>query len=217
MGTEDFTTYTEVDPNSHISVTSTTIDADVYENEEAYVYADKGADHFGAAFEHDIEVTPDDWSSYWSEMGFGILTNVVDGWKDLRNLSKQAVGIQLYGNPSAITFYIRDCEDGSNDSGGAVAEGTTRYLTIERTSETDIEARIYSDSGRTTLVDTISTTITSGRRYRYIMPASSYHVGQAQEAFATVANLDLNEAAAAGFARPKVNGTLADGRGALVA
>ena len=47
MAVEDFTTYTEVDPNSRITVSSTKVTwASVQRDEDAYVYKDKGVNYF---------------------------------------------------------------------------------------------------------------------------------------------------------------------------
>src|SRR3972149_712527 len=53
MAVENFTTYTEVDPNSRITVTSTKVSAaGLKRNESAYVYSDKGVNHFSADWGH---------------------------------------------------------------------------------------------------------------------------------------------------------------------
>jgi hypothetical protein len=62
MAYQDLTTYTEVDPNGHISTTSTRITyTNLAFNEDAYDYSDKGVDHFNGDFTHllDIKFTGD--------------------------------------------------------------------------------------------------------------------------------------------------------------
>jgi len=53
---EDFTTFTEVDPGSHISKTPTEITHIGYTDEDAYIYKDYGAGFWGD-FEFNFEVT----------------------------------------------------------------------------------------------------------------------------------------------------------------
>ena len=61
MAIENFTTYTEVDPNNKLTVTSTKITAvDLDRDEDAYVYKDFGANNFSRLdvdFEWRIEST----------------------------------------------------------------------------------------------------------------------------------------------------------------
>ena len=52
MAFENFTEYTEVDPNARISVTKTRVTwTAITRQEEAYVYIDKGVDYFAGNFE----------------------------------------------------------------------------------------------------------------------------------------------------------------------
>lgn len=51
---EDFTDYTEVDPNEHIEKTANHVDFQCYRNEDAYLYKDKDIDHFND-FEHKVQ------------------------------------------------------------------------------------------------------------------------------------------------------------------
>lgn len=57
MANEDFTTYTETDPNSHISKTSSKVTwTGLSNDEDAYVYKDKDVDHFNGDFVHQFEI-----------------------------------------------------------------------------------------------------------------------------------------------------------------
>ena len=52
MAIEDFSTYTETDPNSKIAVTSSKIDVSAIDRgDNAYVYDDKGSNFFDGDFE----------------------------------------------------------------------------------------------------------------------------------------------------------------------
>lgn len=68
-------------------------------------------------------------------------------------------------------------------------------MTIERTSTTAIECRIYSDAARTTLLDTLSIALPSGRTYRYVFATNSHNSGTVYQASYTVEDLDLDPSA----------------------
>jgi hypothetical protein len=53
---QNYTTYQETDPNNHITKTSTHIDFDAYQNEDAYVYKDFGEGYFDGYFQHQFTV-----------------------------------------------------------------------------------------------------------------------------------------------------------------
>ncbi|MGD8237836.1 MAG: hypothetical protein PVH68_04750 [Armatimonadota bacterium] len=195
MATEDFTTYTETDPNSHITVTSSKLDVDgMSENEDAHAHDDKGADHFGATFTHDVEVTPQE--TYTGGQGWAwCISNAVDDANDWYSNSSEAIAFRVV-HPSANQFEFWDFEDTESDVANFSWTSTsTYYITVERTSETAIEARIYSDSGRSTLEDTLALSVTDGRRYQHVFGCNSWNKGETDTYSFDVENLDLNEAA----------------------
>jgi len=99
---ENFTTYTETDPNSHITVTNSThISADLYSNETAYVYTEKGTNHFSGDFEHRVDVYLDNVT--WASMGtVWALTDKVDEKKGLEDADENFLATNI-GNPG-FTF-----------------------------------------------------------------------------------------------------------------
>ena len=60
---------------------------------------------------------------------------------------------------------------------------------------TSLDLRIYSNSARTTLVDTLSVTIASGRTYRYVFAVVSHDYNDNDTISFDVKDLDLKEAA----------------------
>ena len=110
MAIENFTTYTEVDPNAHIGVAAAKLDIDgMTRDEEAYVYDDKGAAHFGATFEHDFDVTPQAITNSPIAVCWAV-SNVVDDDHDWDDANDQAVVLRLhYGGPD---FRLKDSHFG---------------------------------------------------------------------------------------------------------
>lgn len=187
---ENFTSYTEVDvPADRVTVTATKCETiDIDRDEEVYVYKDMTADYFGATWDHDWEVTATNPSKdYDLAGGYGVSNDVDDlnGWT-------QGLG-HIVGRHADDDLYIQiiDKDDDSTDNAQGLSWSTKYYITTERTSETAVETRVYDDSGRTSLVDTISTAIPSGRRYQYVYGMAG-HNSSANYAFSfDIENLDL--------------------------
>ena len=176
---EDLTTWTEVDGGSDLAVTTSKVAVtDQPMNVDNYVHKDCGVDASGATFDIDWKLVlaiPSAWSAY--AVGLCV-SNVLDDLQYWTTNTSQAVSLWFEETPGPTNFYLWDHEDGSNDFYAGNAPQTI-YWTLERTSETAIQARAYSDAARTSLTDTISTTITSGRRYRYILATNSKNTGSA--------------------------------------
>lgn len=196
MAIEDFTTYTEVDPNSEISVAAAQID---YTNQDigsvAYVYKDQGLDHFDGDFLHSLEME----------------VNSVDAGAAVRWMVwcvADAIGAfdELDANNDNSLHVLYDTADGvtprlfiAENDGGAVSitskQGivldTTYYLEIEK-SGTNLALRIYSDKSRQTLLGTINKTIVD-HDYQYSYGFQSRGGGTGLDSTGRVARLNLGE------------------------
>jgi len=202
--TEDFTTFTEVDPETCITVSADTVDVnDIDQDHDAYVYADKGIGHFGITFEHDVAAKPiglgrDDRGHFWN------VSNTVDDAKALWDDNREA--LQAFfrcWNASGVdkAIYIFECSAHDSDATSSPfwSVGTTYYFTIERTEDTKIELRIYSDSNRTTLLDTLRQDVPTGDSYRYVFGFNNWNEGsQYRNPTLDIYNLDLHEDAVSG-------------------
>lgn len=184
MAVEDFTTYTEVDGDSTLTVISTRITGTAQDcTTTSYVYDDKGASHFGD-FEHlitvDIDTVPD-------AGGFGAwsCSTVYGDW----TMIDYEPGMALYIYDDAYYVQLYNMDDLTKDYYNGIA--TTYYLTIERSSTTGT-CKIYDDSGRTNLVDTLSLTVDNDA-CRYIQGHFSRNGASGNVTFYTE-NLDLQEA-----------------------
>ena len=195
--TEDFTTYTEQDPNDRLSITANTITVTgLTRNEDAYVYDDKGADHFGATFEHLLDTQCSSSTEPYAASVCWAVSNLVDDAQYWWANQSQAADVYWYNNP--LEMIIVETEAQVSDTSVGLSADTRYYLAVERTGETALECRIYSDSARTTLVDTITVSLPSGRRYRYVFAVNSYNTGGGfgdRAASGDVRNLDLQEGA----------------------
>lgn len=183
MANEDFTTYTEVDPSGTIERTPSTITvANFKRTEDAYVYDDKGVDHFDGDFEHliDCEMTSrsGDWGSFfpWS------ISNIIDDIKGIQDASGDVLALYFLFRPSGPTQYelnLNELDGGSAYSDDyAISLGTQYWLKVKRDEEVGtygtIYTYIYTDSDRTVLVTTLSIALhTSKKDYRYYFPMNS--------------------------------------------
>jgi len=194
LALEDFTTYTEVDPGSDLTVAANTITATNWypRNTDTYVYSDKGANHFGAAFTHTFDANMENTKNaglYWSPY---CLSNVLDDTYGLRTANEDGLHVQFTYN---VGIRLVDTKDFSKDAytGAEWVDENDLWFTVERTSETAVSCKIYTDSGRTNLEDTLVVAIDTGTRYRYVYGINSRNNGDTDSGDSTSRNLDLNE------------------------
>jgi len=185
---EDFTGYTETDPGADITVTATKCDVDTMDSGvEAYVRADKGAGTIGD-FEHRFKTYLDAIDSPQCAIPWAV-TNGASTFKDMDDADD---GIAIYFLRQIATYKIilKCWENGALDTYEASILDTPFYITVER-SGSAVEARIYSDPERTSLVDTLSVTATS-TTYRYVFGVASYEWADNGAATFYTENLALN-------------------------
>jgi len=191
MTYEDFTTYTEVDPNNHITIgPATHVEAKTYQNETAYLYKDKGANHF-ADFTHYVDV------QFLDESGLGwtypwALMNTIENIKACKDNHHNAIYLRLYGYTYLElmesyngTEYYQYCYIDMN---------TWYYLTIQKNG-TSLTCKIYTDSARTNLLTTLSLTLHNNDNYEFVFVANTYNQGSASWGRSYTDNLDLCEEA----------------------
>ena len=164
---QDFTTYTEVDPDGEITVTANVLTgADFDRASDGGVYKDFGVGHFGQSWTHYINTQWTDRSIAGSAIAAAIYACVsaTGTWYDW--IINSETGPVVYYAISTATnlMYIRDFD--SFDGPYAAAEDTWHYLTITR-SGTSVTCEIYLDVDRTTLDDTLGLTIAADD-YRYV-------------------------------------------------
>ena len=192
MALEDFDGYTEEDSGSSLDVTSDTITASTLTmNEEARVYTSKGVGHFGTTFEH-LFKTNASLIDNNAKAGTWAVSNVVEDVNYWEDNSSQAMAVTWIDD--AYVIYLNEYEAADSD-GSNRDQSTDYFIIVERTGDTTCEARIYSDSDRTSLVDTVRVAVPSGRAYQYIFGVNSYVTGSGLDSSFTVEDLDLQEAA----------------------
>ena len=208
MALEDFTTYTEVDPLNRFTVTSHNIDVfDLSKSEDAYVYSDKGVDHFDGDYEHLEDAIIHNTTSHRSECGLWGLSNVVDELNTLLSTYDVHALSVLYETPD-VRFQLYEGVSGSlySDSFLGGSFETAYYFKIIRGESVGtygtLYCYIYDDAERTSLVDTLSLALHEKRDFRYVYAVNSVNTGGTTRHFyADINNLDLGEAGAPALLR----------------
>jgi len=199
MALEDFTTYTESDPTADITVTSTKVDVvSIAEEADAQVYSDKGASHFDGDFTWQFEVfmTKDTGGGHNIILGGLSLTN-----DDVSTDTNKKLGLRLFDNTSNIDMCVH-----KRDSGGeaqdclasALSHSTLYYPELERdeaaSANGDLIARIYTDSARTSLHDTLTVSLSENLDWQYAYGFMNYGTATGAVGItAFIQNLDLQE------------------------
>jgi len=192
---EDFTTYTEVDPNSNIVVTASTITAtNMTYGDHAYVYFNKGAANKDSKYFTALRARFATSSSVSSTGGqavmvLGLSNEVGDG------RSQFTTGLTVEWSLSTTEVKLRIWEDGggaSNDITAALSADTTYYCEYRWVGGSQVNLLIYSDSAYTTLVDTLTiTNATFGATYRNVYGMGSVGTSGTTTATVVVSNMTL--------------------------
>jgi plastocyanin len=190
MAYENFTTYTEVDADGDITVAANTITVDTMRiTANSYVTKSHGANHFGN-FEHKIDVrfttlSTSNYTGFWgiSNSHYTILS---------MDANNEGVTTWIANVGGDYRIYLRDFTNDNSDFYGGLALSTSYYTTIKRDGTT-ATCKIYSDSARTNLLDTLTITCTNAT-YSNVIPMFGYdnNVNSRSSTY-TVDNLDLQE------------------------
>jgi hypothetical protein len=189
---ENLLNYTEVDPNSKLTVTSSKVTAnDLDRDEDAYVYKDFGADYFDD-IDCDFEIYADDTNDSGANFHVGFSNTVDDrqGWGNdvfsvYFNSTNGSGGWELrlvadtYGTPNAYT----------------ASEDTLYYCTLQRAAGSDaVYLYIYSDAPRETLIDTLTvSSVGISTKFRYFFAACSRNTSTASKNFdGYIQNINLH-------------------------
>lgn len=189
---ENFTTYTEVDPSSKIAVSNFNLTVTNLEvGSASYVRKDFG-DGSILNLTHEVDATV----NARTDTVFQGVWAINNGFTTIANMNAGQNGVVLsYGsNGGAVGWYLEYFGaaydfDSYTDSG---ALPLSRYFTITRVGST-ITAQIYSDSARTTLLDTLTITA-DNLAYRYVYAFINRGTAGTQTASIAVSNLDVTQA-----------------------
>jgi len=195
MALEDFTTYTEVDPNSDITIIANEIDVDTMRRDvEAGVYKDDGISYFGDL----THLFDSSWDAADNQGLVGVWGLSNGPYRTIQEMGDADEGlvVSYYNNSGNFQVYLIDYGVWPDPAGvdyhdfGGAPPGLY-YYEISR-SGTAATLNIYSDAERTVLVDTLSI-ICALTVYRYLHAVLSQDndVDPAATITVTVKNLDI--------------------------
>lgn len=192
---EDYTTYTEVDPNNHIATTSNTVDFNYYMNEDAYLYDDKGAGNI-ANFTHHFDAMWDNKSNtLFHRFIAWIVANDLDDAKGLKDTSKDYFAIAFTYTGGSLRIQLMESDGGtlSFDEYIGITHDTWYYFSVQRYGTVNITVRVYSDFARTSLLDTLSISSVISTNFRYVYGCNNWRNGQNQYGWGFMENLTISE------------------------
>jgi hypothetical protein len=204
---ENYTTYTEVDPSSILAILSATsveLNASTTLNQNAYIYKDLGVNYFSGNFEHtfahNLRVKN---TGHWEVCFPWQLKNVIEN----TFITFNSPWTSMFGH---MQYFHPTVDDQMNDVFEVVAgvgtyadawstnskTGILYYFTITRDLGVGPYGTLYSDmfsdSGRTTLVDSSVVTLHVGTKYRYFYPISTMAGGSCFAGNGLVQNSDIS-------------------------
>lgn len=191
MAIEDFGTYTEEDEDDGITVTSDKVSYDLHQQKERYLYKDFGVDHF-TDFEHLVTLYFASGGNFLCNIIGWAMSNILDDLRGIYGASGDFICIIFQSS----LLYLYECDGGTfyTDSYN-LNEDTPYYLTFEK-SGTAFTCKIYSDSARTNLVDTLELTLHSDYNFRYLYGCNTWKDGEDRGGSGYTEDLDLQEVVA---------------------
>lgn len=195
----DFSTWTEVDAGSDLTVTADNVTwVDLPRNIDSYVWEDLGSDNFSGniTINFELEINDHDANSFMYPL---VISDNVDDWKGLddsggsgyavhfkdNNFGNDEIGLNELDSGTAYQFVIDNL----------LADNQTYYMTFVRNETVGafgtIYLYIYDDSARTNLIGTCSIALhTSLKDFRYMQVATTRNdAGGTQEMSGVIRNL----------------------------
>ena len=175
---ENFTAYTQVEPDNRVDVINDTHVAHRAErDEDSYLFFDYGTDYFDN-FTHQFV-----WESDFAELtGIGYVWMVSDTADDAKGIDDGGgnfLGLQMYSDGTGRRLLLRECDSGALFTtiwqSGPLAN--TLYYTNVSKYGTDLTVKIYDDPGMTNLIRTMSLTLQTDHKLEYIIPVNTYNSG----------------------------------------
>lgn len=201
--TEDFSTYTEEDPNSRISKTADRATfTDLSRDEDAWLVDDKGVAHFNENFEF-LFKTLLDAGTESGMVYLSVLSNIVDDTEGIKAANEDYLGSAYFYLGIGCRFYIIECDGGTEYADyGDISLDTVYYIEFERDEDVGTYGTLYDyvcttdywDDGGDQ-VDTLTVTIhTSKKDFRHIFGVNTDNIGNSDRTLTGyIELLDLQE------------------------
>jgi hypothetical protein len=196
-GTEDLTGYTENDSISGLTLTGTNklgVNFNRSSNTVLNLYKDFGADHFDK-LDVLLEMSTGHSAGSTGNMGSMILASPAspNGFRQNGAASTDLLIKMTIDGSYGSTFSLSRGDLVQDDS-PSLSNNTIYYMQLERAAGNDTATlKIYSDSGRTSLVDTLSISGFGTVKWRYLFAFANYYLPYSDTLQGVVQNIDLQE------------------------
>lgn len=172
---ENFTEYTQVEPDNRVDVQNDTHVAHLaFRNEDSYLYYDYGNDYFDN-FTHQFI-----WESDFAQVnGIGFIwmvSDIADDGKGIDDANGNYLSLSIYRN-GGRRLVLRECNGGTLFQSVWLAGplANTLYYTNVSKYGLDLTAKIYDDPGMTNLVKTLSLTLQNDHKLEYVFGCNTYN------------------------------------------
>jgi len=175
---EDFDTYTEYDLDNNLNYTSYHIDlyATRHTTDKARLYYDYGVNYF-KNYTHTVDAKSDFSTTYSLALPY-MLANDLGCARNLVITNKTYIGIQFYKTTVVNQIRLVEAYNSSFFLDTYICSANTwYYFTIIKTGK-NLTCNIYSNSNRTTLLDTLYLNLHEEHYFRYVYGCNTYSGGQ---------------------------------------
>lgn len=174
---EDFLTFDELDPLSHIALEH----FDCYpsfltRNEVARVWQDKGENFFGTDWTHTFRFDFTTCDENGAATVWAVSSMVADSAYWLAN-NVPALCLDLWRNPAGYWLNLKNTWDNEEHFYGDYTCPASYWITIERVAGTSLTAKVYTDEARTNLFHTHSITPPAGQLHRHLFVCNTLPIG----------------------------------------
>jgi len=192
---EDFTTYTETDPDAKLTVTSSKITiASGSDNNTYNVYKDFTTDYFNA-LDADFTIRLTTGVTTDSQIGVAFVNTATPSTENAGgNLDTTDLYVCGYWYNATYIYLNRGNFAAVADFASGLSLDTDYYCTIVRTASSDtVTCEIYTDSGRTSLYDTLSVSgYGTGTKWQYCYGLMNAEFNENNVLNGYIENLELN-------------------------
>lgn len=205
MATVDLTSgFTENDSAGHLAVTASRATITSGSNNNRYnLYKSYGANYFDS-LDLDFAIRMNSSAGTDSLLGMGMSNTGTPNTAGADNFSSTDFSCVMYWYTTTRMYLSRGGFASVEDNITTLALDTTYYITISRSAGGDsVSAYIYSDSGRTTLLDTLVVAGFGTAKWQYLFPFVNAQWSSSDPLNGFTEDFDLNEASASGPANLK--------------
>jgi len=190
---EDFTTYSKTDSGSSITLTENNVNGDGSMSSPGYAYKDFGAGHFSGDLSFNFDYRRNTGLDTLMDIGCLVLTNNNGVFQQSTNTDYIAAGNDDHPDADFALWHKTTGTANKEDTSSLFsAYDTWYYFTLVKSvGDNKVYLYGYSDSDRTSLIDTLEITLDANDSYQYLQPLS-WNSSMGGTINVDVANLEIN-------------------------